>query len=170
MKGSVRRVHDALAAAGIEPRIVEFPAETRTASSAAEAIGTSVAQIVKSLVIVAGDEPVVVLTSGANRVDTARTAALVGARLERANGEQVRDATGYAIGGVAPIGYPRSVRMLIDRDLLQYAARGVPGCAFGPGAGDGRAGRGREGDMTPMAARLRPGSLDTIKTTNPTLP
>jgi Cys-tRNA(Pro) deacylase len=134
MKGSVRRVHDALAAAGIEPRIVEFPAETRTASSAAEAIGTSVAQIVKSLVIVAGDEPVVVLTSGANRVDTARTAALVGARLERANGEQVRDATGYAIGGVAPIGYPRSVRMLIDRDLLQYdqiwAAAGTPHAVF----------------------------------------
>lgn len=134
MKASVRRVHDALAAAGIEVRIVEFPSETRTASAAAEAIGTSVAQIVKSLVFIASDEPVVVLTSGANRVDTARTAALLGARLERASADQVREATGYAIGGVAPIGFPRSLRMLIDRDLLQYdeiwAAAGTPHSVF----------------------------------------
>jgi Cys-tRNA(Pro) deacylase len=134
MKASVRRVHDALAAAGIEARIVEFPSETRTASAAADAIGTSVAQIVKSLVFIAGDEPVVVLTSGANRVDTARTAALLGARLERASADQVREATGYAIGGVAPIGFPRSLRMLIDRDLLQcdeiWAAAGTPHSVF----------------------------------------
>lgn len=134
MKASVRRVHDALVARGVEPRIKEFSSSTRTAAEAAAAVGTTVERIVKSLVFTAGARTIVVLTSGANRVDTERLGALVGEKVERASAEHVRQETGFAIGGVPPLGYPRPLPVYIDRDLLQYdevwAAAGTPNSVF----------------------------------------
>ena len=134
LKPAVRRVHDALVARGIEPRIVEFPASTRTAVEAAAAIGTTVERIVKSLAFAAGDQTIIVLASGANRVDTARLGEIVGQQIGRADAERVRQDTGYAIGGVPPLGYSRPLAVYVDRDLLQYdevwAAAGSPNAVF----------------------------------------
>jgi prolyl-tRNA editing enzyme YbaK/EbsC (Cys-tRNA(Pro) deacylase) len=134
VKASVQRVHDHLAGAGLAVEIVEFPHSTRTASEAAAAIGTTVPRIVKSLVFLADGEPLVVLASGSNRVDTERLGRLLGKRIERADADRVRAATGFAIGGVAPVGYPEPVEVVLDRDLLQYdtvwAAAGTPNAVF----------------------------------------
>ena len=134
MKPSVQRVHDALTAAGVEPRIKEFPESTRTAAEAAAAIGTTVERIVKSLAFAAGDETVVVLASGVNRVDTARLGELVGATIGRAHPDRVRRDTGFAIGGVPPLGHAIPLRVFVDRDLLRYdevwAAAGTPNAVF----------------------------------------
>ena len=124
------RVRQALAAAGVVTRIEEFPSSTRTAQEAAATVGTSVGQIVKSLVFLAGGSPVMALVSGVNQLDTQRLAALSGAEIGKANADAVRQATGYAIGGVPPIGFPT----FVDRDLLQYdmvwAAAGTPRHVF----------------------------------------
>ena len=134
MKPSVQRVRDALAAADLHPEIVEYAETTKTAQAAAEALGTTVERIVKSLVFLADGEPLVVLASGVNRVDTAKLGRELGKRIDRADAAQVRAATGFAIGGVAPVGYPAPVETLIDRDLLQYdvvwAAAGTPNHVF----------------------------------------
>src|SRR6266851_4435766 len=129
-----QRVQAALSAAGIAGRIEEFPASTRTAQEAAEAVGTSVGQIVKSLIFLAGDSPVLALVSGANRLDSDRLAALTGLPIGKADADAVRQATGYSIGGVPPIGFPAPIPTFIDRDLLQYAvvwaAAGTPRHVF----------------------------------------
>ncbi len=134
MKPSVQRVREALAAAGLNPPIVEYAESTKTAQAAADALGTTVERIVKSLVFLADDAPLVVLASGVNRVDTARLGRELGRRIDRADAARVREATGFAIGGVAPVGYPAPVETLIDRDLLQYdlvwAAAGTPNHVF----------------------------------------
>jgi prolyl-tRNA editing enzyme YbaK/EbsC (Cys-tRNA(Pro) deacylase) len=128
------RVRAALIAAGVEARIEEFPSSTRTAQEAAATVGTTVGQIVKSLVFLAGDSPVVALVSGVNRLDTQRLAALSGAAIGKADADAVRQATGYSIGGVPPIGFPVPIPTFIDRDLLQYdvvwAAAGTPRHVF----------------------------------------
>jgi Cys-tRNA(Pro) deacylase len=134
MKPSVRRVADALLAAGIEPEIVELAESTRTAQEAASAIGTSVPRIVKSLVFLADDEPIVALVSGSNRADTSLLASALGKSIGRADAARVRDATGFAIGGVPPLGHKTPLEVVIDRDLLQYdviwAAAGTPHAVF----------------------------------------
>src|ERR1700716_3856796 len=128
------RVRQGLSAAGIDPRIEEFPSSTRTAQEAAATVGTSVGQIVKSLVFLAGDAPVVALVSGVNRLDTQRLAALTGAAIGKADADVVRQATGYPIGGVPPIGFPAPIPTFIDCDLLRYdvvwAAAGTPRHVF----------------------------------------
>jgi prolyl-tRNA editing enzyme YbaK/EbsC (Cys-tRNA(Pro) deacylase) len=128
------RVQAALTAAGVDARIEEFPSSTRTAQEAADTVGTSVGQIVKSLVFLAGNSPVVALVSGINRLDTQRLAVLSGAAIGKAGADAVRQATGFAIGGVPPIGYPAPIPTFIDRDLLQYdvvwAAAGTPRHVF----------------------------------------
>jgi prolyl-tRNA editing enzyme YbaK/EbsC (Cys-tRNA(Pro) deacylase) len=97
-------------------------------------VGTSVGQIVKSLVFLAGGSPVVALVSGINRLDTQRLAELSGAVIAKADADAVRQATGYSIGGVPPIGFPAPIPTFIDRDLLQYdvvwAAAGTPRHVF----------------------------------------
>ena len=118
-----------------DPGVREFPEGTKTAQDAARAIGCEVGQIVKSVVLVADGQPVVALTSGANRVDMLEVARIVGAEdVRKANADQARDATGYAIGGTPPFGYPRPVRVLMDRDLFAYkdvwAAAGTPFSVF----------------------------------------
>jgi prolyl-tRNA editing enzyme YbaK/EbsC (Cys-tRNA(Pro) deacylase) len=118
----------------VAARIEEFPASTRTAQEAADAVGTSVGQIVKSLVFLAGDSPVLALVSGANRLDPDRLAALTGLPIGKADADAVRHATGYSIGGVPPIGFPAPIPTFVDRDLLEYdvvwAAAGTPRHVF----------------------------------------
>ncbi|MFP4636776.1 MAG: YbaK/EbsC family protein [Nitriliruptoraceae bacterium] len=121
--------------AGVEVDVAEFPAGTRTAADAAAAIGCEVAQIVKSLVFVADEEPVLVLTSGANRVDeTALASALGAATVRMADAQLVREATGYAIGGTPPFGHDTPVGVVCDRTLTEHeevwAAAGSPTTVF----------------------------------------
>ncbi len=133
---SARRVQDALAALGLECRVITLPASTRTAPEAAAAVGCSVGQIVKSLLFrtAESNQPIFVVASGANRVDEAVLASYAGEAIARANPEFVRQHTGYAIGGVAPLGHPQPLRTFIDADLLQYdtiwAAAGTPNSVF----------------------------------------
>ena len=134
MKASIQRVADALTALGVTPEITEFSESTRTAEEAARAVGASVGQIVKSLVFSAEGGPLLVLASGAHRVDMTKLAVAAGGPVARANADLVREATGYAIGGVPPVGHARALRTLFDRDLLQYdvvwAAAGTPNAVF----------------------------------------
>ncbi len=131
----MERFLEAAEALGIRPAVREFPEGTRTARDAAKAVGCEVGQIVKSLVFVAGTEPVLALTSGPNRADTDRLSALLGGvKVRRADAEEARRATGYAIGGTPPFGHPRPLRVFCDRDLLAYqevwAAAGTPRSVF----------------------------------------
>jgi len=121
----------ALAEAGVAVDVKTFPQGTHTAQQAAEAVGVDVGQIVKSLVFVrTGGSPVLVLTSGANRVDEARVGELLGEAIERAGADEVRTATGFSIGGVPPLGHGLPMDVVVDEDLLQYgvvwAAAGTP--------------------------------------------
>jgi prolyl-tRNA editing enzyme YbaK/EbsC (Cys-tRNA(Pro) deacylase) len=132
---SHERVRAALAAHGLDDLPMrEFAESTATALDAAAAIGTTVERIVKSLVFAAGEQPVLVLASGPNRVDLTKLAALVGAPLRRASADQVRTWTGFAIGGVPPVGHIQRLQTYLDRDLLQYAevwaAAGTPNTVF----------------------------------------
>ena len=134
MKQSVQRVADALHAAGLSAEIRELSDSTRTAEEAAAAIGTSVPRIVKSLVFLADGAPILALVSGSNRLDTDRLGAALGSAISRADAATVRAATGFAIGGVPPLGHATPLDVLIDRDLLQYdvvwAAAGTPHAVF----------------------------------------
>ncbi len=131
---SIERVREALRAAGHPDSIVEFPEGTRTAADAAAAVGCEVAQIAKSIVFRAGDRAVVVIASGANRVDARKVAAALGMAVRRADADFVRDATGFAIGGVAPVGLLGAPLLLFDQDLLAlhpiWAAAGSPSHVF----------------------------------------
>ncbi len=133
-KAAVLRVEAALAEAGIESEVLHTPDSARTAEEAARAIGTSVAQIVKSLVFTCDGAPVLALVSGTNRLDTKALGELAGGRIERADADLVRAATGYAIGGIPPIGHPTALPTWIDRDLLAFAvvwaAAGTPNAVF----------------------------------------
>ena len=128
--GSVERVRAALAAAGHADSVQAFPDGTRSAAEAAAAVGCEVAQIAKSIVFRAGDRAVLVVTSGANRVDMAKVAAATGFHVKRADGGWVRDVTGFAIGGVAPVGHLSPPVVLVDEDLFRFdrvwAAAGSP--------------------------------------------
>ena len=134
MHTNARRVQAAFAAAGVPIEVVEFDESTRTVAEAAAAIGTSVAQIAKSLVFLAGEQPLLVITSGANRVSTEKLAALVGVPVRRADADAVRRATGFPVGGVPPLGHAAPLRILLDRDLLAFeeiwAAAGTPNSVF----------------------------------------
>jgi prolyl-tRNA editing enzyme YbaK/EbsC (Cys-tRNA(Pro) deacylase) len=119
------------AAAGVR----QLPDSARTAAAAAAQLGVAVGAIANSLIFDADGEPVLILTSGAHRVDTARVAALLGvAALRRATPEFVRTATGQPIGGVAPVGHPAPLRTLVDLDLGRYevvwASAGTPHTVF----------------------------------------
>jgi prolyl-tRNA editing enzyme YbaK/EbsC (Cys-tRNA(Pro) deacylase) len=131
---SVERVRAALLAAGHPDTIAEFPAGTRSAADAAAAVGCSVAQIAKSLVFRAGDRPVLVLASGAVRVDEARLSAVLGRPISRAEGRWVREVTGFAIGGVAPVGHLSPPLAVLDEGLFGldplWAAAGSPSHVF----------------------------------------
>ncbi|MFZ3322456.1 MAG: YbaK/EbsC family protein [Usitatibacter sp.] len=122
--------------AGIESQVVEFEQTTRTSAEAAAAVGCEVAQIAKTIVFRGKTSglAVVVVASGANRVGEKKVEALVGEALGRADADFVRDATGFAIGGVAPVGHTKPIKMLLDEDLRQFesiwAAGGTPFAVF----------------------------------------
>jgi prolyl-tRNA editing enzyme YbaK/EbsC (Cys-tRNA(Pro) deacylase) len=141
MHANVRTVQDALAAADAvngsgQPSIVRMlPDAVSTAALAAAALDVEVGQIANSLIFAADEEPLLVLTSGAHRVDTAKVAAALGVEaLKRAAPEFVREHTGQPIGGVAPLGHPKPVRTLVDTALSAYdeiwAAGGIPHAVF----------------------------------------
>jgi Cys-tRNA(Pro) deacylase len=128
-------VLEAARAHGLELEVREFPAGTPTAADAARAVGCDVEQIVKSLVFMADDRPVLVLTSGRNRVDPDKVGKQLGAGdVRKADANQVRAATGFAIGGTPPFGHPRQLDVLIDQDLTAFgevwAAAGTPRHVF----------------------------------------
>lgn len=132
---NAQRVADALAAAGASGAVRQLPDSARTASMAAEALGVEIGAIVNSLVFAADGAPLLVLTSGAHRVDTGRVGGLLGAvELTRATPDFVRAATGQPIGGVAPLGHPVRLRTLVDVALGHYdvvwAAAGTPHTVF----------------------------------------
>src|SRR2546423_11705395 len=128
------RVRVALGNAGLHPEIRQFAESTRTAQEAANAIGVTVGQIVKSLLFMSGDRPVLALISGCNQLDTAKLSQLTGTDIRKADAATVRQVTGYAIGGVPPFGFPSRIQTYIDADLLQYeeiwAAAGTPNHVF----------------------------------------
>jgi prolyl-tRNA editing enzyme YbaK/EbsC (Cys-tRNA(Pro) deacylase) len=133
--GAIERFTEAANELGIEPQIRRFPEGTKTAADAATAIGCELAQIVKSLVFMAGDRPVIAFTSGANRVDPAKLARVAGeTSARRATPEEAREATGFAVGGTPPFGHPQPVHSYLDPTLLAFqevwAAAGTPDSVF----------------------------------------
>jgi prolyl-tRNA editing enzyme YbaK/EbsC (Cys-tRNA(Pro) deacylase) len=135
MHPTVTRVVDVLRAAGVHGEVRQLEDSTRTAREAAAALGCEVGAIASSLVFVADDEPVLVLTSGAHRVDESRVGELLGAgTFRRASAEEVRTSTGFAIGGVPPVGHPTALRTLVDEALaghdVLWAAAGHPHAVF----------------------------------------
>ncbi len=130
------RINSILADAGLPGRVRILDEPAPTAVIAARQLGVPVGAIVNSLVFSTAEQaPLLVLTSGAHRVDTAKVAALVGtAGLSRATAEMVRTATGQPIGGVAPIGHPAPLRTLLDTALAEYqqiwAGAGIPHAMF----------------------------------------
>jgi prolyl-tRNA editing enzyme YbaK/EbsC (Cys-tRNA(Pro) deacylase) len=136
LSASAQKVQDALTALGLPCQVVELPASTRTAQEAAQAIGCTVAQIVKSLIFrgIRTGKPILVLASGVNRVNEKRLGEMAGEPIGKADAEFVRQHTGFAIGGVPPVGHPTPIETYIDADLLQYqevwAAAGTPRAVF----------------------------------------
>ncbi|MEW5870446.1 MAG: YbaK/EbsC family protein [Chloroflexota bacterium] len=136
LSASARKVQEALQALGMSLEVVELPASTRTALEAAQAVGCDVAQIVKSLVFKAkrSQRPILVIASGKNRVNEAKIEAQIGEPLGKADAEFVRQQTGFAIGGVPPVGHAQPLHTFIDQDLLAYeslwAAAGTPHAIF----------------------------------------
>ncbi|HYG84957.1 MAG TPA: YbaK/EbsC family protein [Azospirillum sp.] len=133
---SAARVQQMLDAVGLGHTVVEHEDSTRTSEDAANAIGCSVAQIAKSLIFRArtSGTPVLIIASGANRVDEKAVATLIGEKIERADADFVRENTGFAIGGVPPIGHAVPPLVLIDEDLMAlgtiWAAAGTPNAVF----------------------------------------
>ena len=133
---SAQRVQALLHAAGLDVQVVEFEQPTRTSAEAAAAIGCGIAEIAKSVVFKGKESgmAVVVVASGNNRVCEKKVAALVGETLGRADADFVREATGYVIGGVSPIGHAKPVKLVLDEDLQQFetmwAAAGTPFSVF----------------------------------------
>jgi prolyl-tRNA editing enzyme YbaK/EbsC (Cys-tRNA(Pro) deacylase) len=127
---TAQRLQDRLHELGLEVEIQELSDSTRTAQEAADAVGADVGQIVKSLVFVDDDGPVLCLCAGDRRVDTAR----LGPGARQARGDEVREATGFAIGGVPPLGHEQPVRTVVDSSLRRFdtvwCAGGTPHAVF----------------------------------------
>ena len=133
---SAQRVQETLHARGLQSEVVELSSSTRTSPEAAMAVGCDVAQIAKSLIFrtCQTNRPLLVIASGANRVNEKRIAALIGEDICKANADYVREHTGFAIGGVPPVGHLKPIPTFIDEDLLQFkeiwAAAGTPHALF----------------------------------------
>lgn len=116
-------------------RLVRLGADTSTVEAAAAALGVSPARIIKSLVFIAGDEPILVIAGGPDRVDRRRLAELLGlpaGKVRLASPDEVLAATGYPVGGVPPVGHARPIKVYVDRRVA-----GAPGTVFGGGGADG---------------------------------
>jgi len=133
---SAQKVQDALIQSGLQLQVVELPNSTRTAAEAAQAVGCLVGQIAKSLVFKTSDSqrPVLVIASGANRVDELKIGASLGEPIGKADADFVRSRTGFVIGGVPPVGHLEAIKTFVDEDLLVYeqiwAAAGTPNAVF----------------------------------------
>lgn len=132
---AVQRVREALAAAGAADNVTVMPEATHTAQAAADALGCAVAEIAKSIIFRAADDrAVLVITSGKNRVDDRKVAALIGQALGKADADFVRSRTGFVIGGVAPVAHLEPPIVLLDEDLLAFPsvwpAAGHPNTMF----------------------------------------
>ena len=133
---TAQKIQDALRALGYDYTVIEHAESTRTAQEAADRAGCELGQIVKSLIFrgKTSGKPILVLTSGANRVDEKRIAAYAGEPIGRADADFVRAATGFAIGGVPPIGHAQKMETYLDEDFLQHqtiwAAAGTPNAIF----------------------------------------
>ncbi len=133
---SAQRIQDALNALGAKLEVVELPASTRTSAEAAAAIGCSIRQIAKSIIFrsAATGRPIMVIASGPNRVNEEKIREIIGEGIEKANAEFVRKTTGFAIGGIPPIGHSEPIATIIDEDLLKmdeiWAAAGTPNAVF----------------------------------------
>lgn len=136
LSSSAQKVQDAIKNLGYDYEVIEFEDSTRTALEAAERVGCEVGQIVKSLVFQGKNsgEPILILTSGANRVDVKRIKAHAAEKIRRADPAFVHERSGYAIGGIPPLGHLNPLKTYIDEDLLQYekiwAAAGTPNAVF----------------------------------------
>lgn len=136
LSSSAARVQKVLDAQGITLKVVELPSSTRTAVEAARAVGCEVGQIAKSLVFITmeSQRPILVVASGSNRVDEERLCRMVEEPLRMATADEVRELTGFAIGGVPPVGHLTPLETWIDADLMQYeeiwAAAGNPRAVF----------------------------------------
>ena len=133
---SAQNVQNALLEKHLEFKVIELPSSTRTAVEAAETIGCDVAQIIKSLVFQTkkSHKPILVLASGVNRVNEQVLSELVGEKIEKADADFTRKVTGFAIGGVPPVGHNQHIETFIDEDLLKFnklwAAAGTPNAVF----------------------------------------
>ncbi len=133
---SAQKVQEALLNLGFDLTVIEHAESTRTAQEAADRVGVTLGQIVKSLIFkgVKSGKPILVLTSGANRVDEKRIKEYAGEKIGRADPDFVRAVTGYAIGGVPPIAHIQQMETYLDEDLMQYdviwAAAGTPNAVF----------------------------------------
>jgi prolyl-tRNA editing enzyme YbaK/EbsC (Cys-tRNA(Pro) deacylase) len=127
---TAQRLQERLHELGLDVEIRELSDSTRTAQEAADAVGAELGQIVKSLVFMDGDGALLCLCAGDRRVDTAK----LGEDVRQAKGDEVREATGFAIGGVPPYGHVRAIETIVDEDLLAYrtvwAAAGTPSSVF----------------------------------------
>ncbi len=133
---SAQSVQEVLRQKNLPLEVVELSASTRTAQDAAQAIGCTVAQIIKSLIFCTKEDkcPILVLVSGTNRADEKLVAQQIGAKIGKADADFVRSVTGFAIGGIPPVGHTQPIKTYIDKDLLQHkmlwAAAGTPHAVF----------------------------------------
>ena len=136
LKGNAREVQDELKQMGVKLQVLELPQTTRTAQNAADAIGCEIGQIVKSIIMRTkmSSRALCVLTSGTNQVDEQKVERWIGEPVKMADPDFVKKATGFSIGGVAPVGHSNPIITLIDEDLLNYAeiwaAAGTPNAVF----------------------------------------
>ncbi len=136
LKASAQKVQDFLSHSGMDFKVSELPASTRTAKDAASALGCEVAQIAKSLIFKDNNsgQAVLIITSGSNRVDVQKVEVATGLKLGKADADFVRQQTGFAIGGVPPVGHKNPSRILLDEDLNNFeslwAAAGTPNAVF----------------------------------------
>lgn len=136
LSASAQKVQLALSQSGLKFQVVELPASTRTSTEAAQAVGCLVGQIAKSLIFKTQNtqQPILVIASGANRVDEHKIGARLGEPIGKADADFVRSRTGFVIGGVPPVGHLEAIKTFIDEDLLKYeqiwAAAGTPNAVF----------------------------------------
>ena len=134
LQSASQKVQDHLDQLGLDLSVRQFPASTRTAQEAADAVGCDVGQIVKSLVFRSGEKPLLFLVSGKNQLNVNKVSSELGILIEKADAQFVRDATGYAIGGVPPVAHAKTMDIYIDRDLMAYdlvwVAAGTPHAVF----------------------------------------
>ena len=136
LNASAQKVQDALTALEYDLQVIEIADTTRSAQEAADAIGTTVAQIAKSLIFKGktSGKPILIIASGNNRVNEKSVNTIIGERIGRADANFVREHTGFAIGGVPPIGHSSKISTFIDEDLLAFdfiwAAAGTPNAVF----------------------------------------